>query len=105
MLMDVVVRRGDLAGRAAGVVAIGIFENEKKLSGAAAAVDRASRGAVGALLKSGDFRGKWLQSALLYPAGRSSRRVLVLGMGKPGDLTEHRARQLVAIAAKRAREL
>ena len=103
--MDVVVKRGDLASRAAGVVAIGIFENEKKLSGAAAAVDRASRGAVSALLKTGDFRGAWLQSAILYPAGRSTRRVLVLGMGKPGDFTAHRARQLVAVAAKRARDL
>ena len=103
--MDVVVRRGDLAARVAGVVAIGIFEDQKKLSGAAAAVDRASRGAVGALLKTGDFRGRWLQSALLYPAGRSSRRLLVLGMGKPAEFTAHRARQLVATAARRAREL
>jgi leucyl aminopeptidase len=103
--MDVVVRRGDLATRPAGLVAIGIFENEKKLSGAAAAVDRASRGAVSTLLRSRDFSGRWLQSALLYPAGRATRRVLVLGMGKPSEFSPHRARQLAAVAAKRARDL
>jgi len=103
--MDVEVRRGDLATRAAGLVAVGIFENQRQLNGAAAAVDRASRGAIRTLLKSGDFRGRWLESALLYAGGRRPRRVLVLGMGRPGEFTAHRARQLTAIAARRARDL
>ena len=103
--MDVALRRGDLSTRPAGLVAIGIFEGERRLTGAAAAVDRASGGLVGALLKSEDFRGRWLESALLHPKGTRARRVLVLGMGKPAAFTPHRARQLAAVAARRARDL
>jgi len=103
--MEVVLRRGDLSARAAGLVAIGIFEGERRLTGAAAAVDRAAGGMVAALLKSEDFRGRWLESALLHPKGSRARRVLVLGLGKPAAFTPHRARQLAAVAARKAREL
>jgi len=103
--MDVVLRRGDLAARPAGVVALGIFEGERRLSGAAAAVDRASGGLIAALLKSEDFRGRWLEAALLHPKTGRARRILVLGMGKAAAFTPHRARQLAAVAARRARDL
>lgn len=105
--MEVLLRRGDVAARPAGMVAIGVFEGVKRLTGAAAAVDRASGGMVAALLKSEDFRGRWLEGALLHPAGRrrGARRILVIGMGKAAAFTPHRARQLAAVAAKRAREL
>jgi len=103
--MEVRMQRGDLAARPAGLVAIGVFEGVKRPTGAAAAVDRASGGMVAALLKSEDFRGRWLESALLHPSGRRTKRVLVLGMGKLAQFTPHRARQLAAVAARRAREL
>ena len=47
--MEVLLRRGDVAARPAGMVAIGVFEGVKRLTGAAAAVDRASGGMVAAL--------------------------------------------------------
>ena len=109
--MEVLLRRGDVATRPAGLVAIGVFEGVKRLTGAAAAVDRASGGMVTALLKSEDFRGRWLEGALLHPTGHGGkrragpRRVLVIGMGKATAFTPHRARQLAAVAARRAREL
>src|SRR5437870_2939220 len=65
--MDVVVRRGDIAQRPAGAVAIGVFQGERALSGAAAAVDRASRGALTALVRSRDFSGRFLETAVIYP--------------------------------------
>ena len=85
--MEVVLRRGDLSARPAGLVAIGIFEGERRLTGAAAAIDRAAGGLVSALLKSEDFRGRWLETALLHPRGSRARRVLVMGMGKPAAFT------------------
>src|SRR5689334_4615250 len=66
-LVEILLRRGNLATRAAGALALGIFEGEPRLGGAAADVDRASGGAIRALLKTGDFRGLWLESATLYP--------------------------------------
>ncbi len=103
--MDVVLRRGDIATRAAGAVALGILEGERVLSGAAAAVDRASRGAIGALLRRRDFTGRAHEVAVLYPPGLGSGRLILVGLGRRGELTEQRVREAAAKAARRAREL
>jgi len=102
--MDVMLRRGDLAARRAGAIALGILEGEKKPTGAAAAVDRATRGAVSAALAPRGFTGAFLETAVLWPAA-GPRRVILVGLGARGALTEHRVRQAAARAARRAREL
>jgi len=103
--MDVVLRRGDLATRTAGAVAVGVFEGTKRVSGAAGALDRATRGAITAFLKTGDFSGRPDETAVLYPATGKARRVILVGLGVPGTMTLHRARVAAALAANRAREL
>ena len=76
--MDVVFRRGGLLRRPAGALVVGVFERERRLAGAAAAVDRAARGAVSALLRRRDFTGAAASVAVLYPAGlRADRLVLI----------------------------
>src|SRR6185503_484187 len=103
--MDVLLRRGDLVTRPAGAVAIGILAGTRELTGAARALDRASRGMISALLEGGDFTGRFLELAVLYPPRGGGRRVIVVGLGAVGDLTEHRVRQAAAQVARRAREL
>jgi leucyl aminopeptidase len=103
--MDVRLRRGDLATRSAGAVAIGVIESGGALTGAARAVDRASGGAVSALLASGDFRGRFLETAVLYPRGRKPRRVIVVGLGSRAALDPQRVRMASAVVARRARDL
>jgi leucyl aminopeptidase len=102
--MDVVMRRGDLAARRAGAVALGVLEGETRLTGAAAAVDRAARGAIAAVIRAGDFRGRFLETHVLWPAEGRAKRVILVGLGRAADLTEHRVRQAAARAARRARE-
>jgi leucyl aminopeptidase len=102
--MEVVIRRGDIAARAAGLTGIGVLEGARRLDGAAAAVDRATRGAVSAAMKRGGFRGRFLEVAVLYPTAGRLARVALIGLGRAADLTEHRVRLASAKLARLARE-
>jgi leucyl aminopeptidase len=68
-------------------------------------LDRAVGGVVARAVTSGDFKGKRDETALLYPSGAKPERVLLIGMGKPGDVTRNAIRRAAAVAAKRARAL
>ncbi len=68
------------------------------------ALDAQTGGAIGRLLASGDFAGKKDELALLHPAGPASR-VLLIGLGKPGEVGRGAVRRAAAQAAKRARTL
>jgi leucyl aminopeptidase len=103
--MNVVFRRGDVTTRTAGALVLGILEGTRTPTGAAAAVDRRTRGAVRRLLASGDFRGRHLEIAVLHPAGLRAKRLLLVGLGPKAALTEARVRHAAAEAARRARAL
>ena len=102
--MDVLLRRGDITTRR-DAVALGIIEATRKPSGAAAAVDRVTRGAISTFLALGHFRGRFLESATLFPAGGPIPRVILVGLGTAKALTPHRVRLVSARAARLAREL
>ncbi len=103
--MEITIRRGDLAARAAGAVALGILEDAGALAGAAAAVDRGGGGALRALLASRDFRGRFLDTAVVHPSRGRIPRVVLVGLGRAAALDPHRVRQAAALMARRAREL
>jgi leucyl aminopeptidase len=67
--------------------------------------DRAAGGVVGRAITSGDFKGKRDEMVLLYPSGAKPQRLLLVGLGKPGDVTRTSVRRAAAVAAKRARAL
>jgi leucyl aminopeptidase len=68
-------------------------------------LDRAAGGVVARAIKSGDFKGKRDETALLYPGGAKPERLLLVGMGKGGEVTRNTIRRAAAVAAKRARAL
>ena len=103
--MDVTLRRGDVITRPAGALALGILEGAPALSGAAASVDRASRGAIRTLLKRRDFTGRFLETAVLYPAGLRAGRLILVGLGRREALDASRVRRAMAQATRRARDL
>ena len=103
--MDIVMRRGDLARRPAGALVVGILKGERKPSGTAAGVDRATRGAISALLARRDFTGAHAEVVVLYPTGLKAKRVLVVGLGPRAALTLPRVRLAAAAALRKAREL
>jgi leucyl aminopeptidase len=103
--MDVIFRRGDAATRPAGALALGILEGTKAITGAAAAVDKVTGGAIRTLLRRRDFTGRFLETAVLYPKGVRAQRVILVGLGKGELLDTSRVRRAAAQAAKRARDL
>jgi len=70
-------------------------------------LDRAAGGAVTRAVTSGDFKGKRDETALLYPLGGGAKaeRLLLVGLGKSGELGRNAIRRAAAVAAKRARGL
>jgi leucyl aminopeptidase len=53
---------------------------------------------------SGDYKGKKDECLLVYGGGKA-QRILLVGVGKPGDIMRSSVRRAAAIAAKRARGL
>ncbi len=52
----------------------------------------------------GDYKGKKDETLLVYGSGKA-QRILLVGVGKPGDITRSAVRRAAAIAAKRTRGL
>src|SRR2546429_4096500 len=68
-------------------------------------LDRAAGGIVARAITSGDFKGKRDETTLLYPSGAKPERVLLVGLGKAGEISRNTIRRAAAVAAKRARAL
>ncbi len=67
-------------------VAVAVFASAK-LSAAAQALDRASKGRISGILKQGDFEAKPGSTLMLYDlAGVASKRVLLVGFGAQGEM-------------------
>jgi leucyl aminopeptidase len=69
-----------------------------------AALDGGTGGTLSRLFAAGDFTGKKDEVALLYPPGPAPR-VLLVGLGKPDEISRTSIRRAASMAAKRARSL
>src|SRR5205809_7935365 len=67
-------------------------------------LDRAAGGGLARAIASGDFKAKRDESLLLYPSGKAPR-ILLVGVGKSGEVTRSSSRRAAAVAAKGARPL
>ncbi len=67
-------------------------------------LDAATGGALGRVFSSGDFSGKRDEIAAVYPTGPAAR-VVIVGLGKPDEVTFGAIRRAASVAAKRARAL
>ena len=103
--MEITLRSAELASRPADLLAVGVHEGAPGRGSPAAALDSAAKGALRALLASGDFKGRAGETALLYPSGVKAKRVLVVGLGPAAALAERVAFQAAAHASRRARDL
>jgi leucyl aminopeptidase len=67
-------------------------------------LDHACRGAIERCITTGDFAGAVDDTALIYPEGGATR-VLLIGMGDAGNVTDAVVRRAAQVAGKRARSL
>jgi leucyl aminopeptidase len=111
--MNLTVLARQIQSVAADAVALGLPEGGA-LDATAGAVDKAlmqggqrtGRGAISRLIELGDFGGRLNETAVLYTGGLiPAPRVILVGLGKPGELDAESIRQAAGTLARRARDL
>ncbi len=102
--MEFTVKSGNPEKQRTACVVVGVYE-PRRPSPAAARLDEASGGHLGAVLRRGDLEGKPGQTLLLHQVpGTLCDRVLLVGCGRERELNETRYRQVLAAAARRLDE-
>ena len=85
-------------------VAVGVYE-PRKLARAAEALDKAARGHLREVLRSGDMEGKAGATRMLYKVpGVAAQRVLLVGLGKEKEFGERQYRDCARAALSAIRE-
>jgi leucyl aminopeptidase len=83
-----------------GCIVVGIFES-RKLSEAAAALDRVAKGYLARLLARGDMDGKAGATLVLHGVPNvKAERVMLLGLGPAGKLGDRRYHEVIAAAIR-----
>src|SRR3990167_5199192 len=98
--MEFSIKNGNPEKQRNACVIVGVFEH-RKLSGAAATIDRAADGYLSTLLRRGDMDGK-LESTLLVHnvPGTLCERVLLVGCGKEREFNDRAYRRAVQASVK-----
>jgi leucyl aminopeptidase len=82
-----------------GCVVAGVFET-RRLSAAAAVLDRAAKGYLSKVARRGDMQGKLGATLLLHDVPGVAGRVLLVGLGREGDFRDKQYREAVAAAVR-----
>src|SRR5579883_3385505 len=102
--IDVKVKQGGIEAERAEALVLGHYEGEP-LQGETARVDKALRGLLKDVIKSGEFQGKSNQTVLIHTQGKiPAKRVLLVGLGKKKEARLDTVRQALGTVAKRARQ-
>ncbi len=98
--------QGSIQQTETDLIVVNLFEGVTSPGGATGAVDKALGGAISEVIDSGDFRGKRLETVLLYTRGSiPAKRVLVVGLGEREKFDLQTVREAAAVAAARARDI
>ncbi|HUU50723.1 MAG TPA: leucyl aminopeptidase [Nitrospinota bacterium] len=99
--MRIRITHGRIEEIASEIMAIGIFEEEKRLKGKIEAIDKKLRGMIATAIKQGDFKGKFRQ-ILVLPTQRliPAKRVLLIGLGKKKEFKIEKLRQAAGTVAR-----
>lgn len=104
--MQLNIIQGNIQESQADTLIVNLFEGASAPSGATGAVDQALNGAISEMIASGDLTGKPGEVGVVYTRRAiPARRVLVVGLGKPEELSLETVRQAAGAAIQRARAL
>ena len=103
--MNIQVKAGNLADITTEALVVGLFEGDGSLAGVAKEADERSGGLVSGVLKAGDFKGKANQTLVLYTPNAGFKRLVLVGLGKQGDVTLEKLRNAGGKGATTVREL
>ncbi|MFC2038514.1 leucyl aminopeptidase [Chloroflexota bacterium] len=103
--MEIKVVAGDIALSEADAVVVNIYEGAERLEGVSAAVDKALDGAISGLIAKGEIKGKLNQVTVIYSLGKlPSAKIVVVGLGKPDELTVEKIRKVTALVCRNLRK-
>ena len=98
--MEFSIKSGAPQTGASGCLVVGVYE-PRKLSAAAAGIDRTAKGYLARVVRRGDMQGKPGTTLLLHSVpGVAAERVLLVGLGRERDFLEKRYRESVAAAVR-----
>jgi leucyl aminopeptidase len=106
MAVDVTVAVGAADTYACDAVGVAIFAGQTGLRGAAARIDAALQGALGATVAEEKFEAKPATTLVLHTHGRlPARRIIAVGMGPAEAVTLDTVRQAAAAVVRRAAQV
>ena len=98
--MQYTTKTGSLAKITTACLVVGVHE-KKKLTPEVATLDKATGGAISALLKSGDIDGKVGSTTLIHtPSGVNAKRILLVSCGEINKCTAKDYRKIATASAK-----
>ena len=90
--------------QASDCIVLGVYENNE-FSKSFHEIDQLTQGYLNDLVKSGELTGKLAQTILLRDLqGLSAKRLLIVGCGKKGELTERQYKQIIQAVLKTLKE-
>ncbi len=98
--MQIKTVQQDLLKTQADAWIVNLFAGVTEPDGATGAVDKALGGQISRLIELGEFTGKLLETAVLYPLDIPAAKVIIVGLGEPEQLTLERVRQAAGAAYK-----
>ncbi|MBN3033423.1 MAG: leucyl aminopeptidase [Candidatus Saganbacteria bacterium] len=102
--MKISVEHRSLAGCQCDLLAVGVFEGEKRPSGAAAAADKELNGLISRLMRDGEITGKLAATTVIHCGDGKAGKVAVAGLGRRDKLDLEAVRAAAAAIIKRAKE-
>jgi leucyl aminopeptidase len=104
--VEVKVTIADITTVEADAIIVNLFEGVESLAGATGAVDKALGGAITALIKQGELKGKFNDTSIIHSLGKIPARIVaVVGLGTESDFTLDRIRILAAESCRTLRKL
>ncbi|HYS44516.1 MAG TPA: M17 family peptidase N-terminal domain-containing protein, partial [Geobacteraceae bacterium] len=101
--MELTIKIGDPLKQQGPALVVGCFENEPDAP-FVAELDQALGGCLSALYREGEFAGKLNRTSLIHTLGRTAaERLLLVGLGKRGELSRDRLRQAAGTAVQALR--
>ena len=98
--MEFSIKPGAPAAGRSGCIVVGVYQ-PRKLSAAAAALDRGAKGYLAGIVRRGDMDGKLGTTLLLHNVPSvACERVLLVGLGKADEFRDKQYRDAVLAAAK-----
>lgn len=104
--MEIKVASGDITTTKTDAIIVNLFEGVERPSGATGAIDKALDGAITALIKQGELRGKFNEVSIIHSLGKVPARIVaVAGLGKQSEFTLDKIRMLSAELCRALRKL